>query len=92
VTRQEEATKIQTALTAARRGGASVSQLAEAHTLAEKHQLANVTADLRRHLRALIPDPNNGRVSVSRSFTIGVASGLMTWILVWAFTHRKQLS
>jgi hypothetical protein len=92
MTRPEEAAKIQTALTAARRGGASVSQLAEAHELAEKHQLAAVTADLRRHLRNLIPDPNNGRMSVSRSFTIGVASGLMTWILVWAFTHRKQIS
>jgi hypothetical protein len=88
-TEKDQAT-IRTALVAARRGGASISQLAIAHGLAEKHQLANATVEIRTHLRNLIPDPNNGWMSIGKIIGLGMTSGMLTHFLLRAVSLRSK--
>ncbi len=73
---------IRTALAAARCGGASVPQLAVAHELSEKHGLHNTTAEIRTHLRNLIPDPSNHPIAVAKSLALGVSAGILTHFLL----------
>jgi hypothetical protein len=76
----QDAQQIGKALEAGRRGGASVTQLAIAHELAEKHGLSGATAELRRYIRNAIPDPENGAVALGRTIGLGVLAGLMTHV------------
>lgn len=84
-----DAHQIQTALIAARNGGASVQQLADAHELAEKHQLHAATAEIRSHIRNVIPDPTNGAIPVGKTLALGIGSGILTHFLLSFLKLRK---
>jgi hypothetical protein len=84
-----DAQQIQTALVAARMGGASVRQLADAHELAEKHQLHATTAEIRTHIRNVIPDPTNGAIPIGKTLVLGVGSGILAHFLLRFFKFRK---
>jgi hypothetical protein len=86
---EKDRSTIAVALVAARRGGASVSQLSNAHELAEKYQLHNTTAEIRTHLRNLIPDPNDGAFALGRSLVVGVGAGVLTHFLL-RLTHFRR--
>ena len=87
--RGNDAHQIQTALVAARNGGASVQQLADAHELAEKHNLPSTTAEIRKHLRNVIPDPDNGAIPIGKTIALGVGSGILTHFLLRLLSMRK---
>lgn len=84
-----DAQQIQTALVAARNGGASVQQLADAHELAEKHQLHATTAEIRSHIRNVIPDPSNGAIPVGKTIALGIGSGVITHFLLRFLKLKK---
>jgi hypothetical protein len=86
---EKDKATIRVALDAARSGGASVSQLAVAHQLAEKHQLPTVTAEMRTHLRNLIPDPQNGALAVGKTVALGVTAGVLTHLFLRAVSLRR---
>jgi hypothetical protein len=65
-------------LDAARRGGATLVGLAQAHEIAVDHKLHSVIAELRRHIRSMVPDPNDGRTRSARDILLGVGSGIVT--------------
>jgi len=84
-----DAQQIQTALVAARNGGASVQQLTDAHELAEKHQLHATTAEIRSHIRNVIPDPSNGAIPIGKTLVLGIGSGILTHVLLRFLQFRK---
>jgi hypothetical protein len=86
---EKDRSTIAVALVAARSGGASVPQLARAHELAEKHGLHNTTAEIRGHLRNIIPDPNSSAFAYGRSLVIGVSAGFITHFLLRITTMRR---
>lgn len=65
------------ALTAARNGGASLNQLMAAHQIAEKYQLPHTTAEIRQHVRTMIPDART-HISATRGILLGIVSGVFT--------------
>jgi len=87
--RQLELDQIQEALCAARRGGASIPQLVKAHELAQRHQASWSVAELRTHLRHLIPDPTNGAIPLGRTMGIGMMTGLLTFFVIRYLTKRE---
>jgi len=86
----QDVATMRAALDAARQGGASVSQLAHAHELAEKHHLPTVTAELRAHLRHVIPDPMNGHLPTARMICLGVISGVVTHLVLRLSSLRRK--
>jgi hypothetical protein len=87
---RDDANQIKTALDAARSGGASVPQLAYAHELAEKHGLPATTAEIRTHIRNVIPDPCESPTEIGKVVILGIASGIATHCILRAFNMRKK--
>ncbi len=83
-----EVRKVQEALKAARTGGATLNQLSEAHAYAEKMGVPFATAELRKHMRAMLPDLESSRLSTSRGVCLGIISGIITHIIL-NFTDRS---
>jgi hypothetical protein len=86
---QAKAEQIQTAITAARSGGASIHQLAEAHELAQDLQLYHAVAEIRYHLRRLIPDPDNSLPGIGRAVILGVLGGILTHFTLRVMDLRR---
>jgi hypothetical protein len=72
--------EIQKALTQARTGRATLSQLAHAHDLAEDACLNGTLGELREHIRAATPRPVFRMEG--RDILLGVISGVFTHLLL----------
>ena len=84
--------QIRTALNAARAGGATLNQLADAHKVSEEHGLHHCTAEIREHMRRHIPDPNRSHVAVGRSVALGILSGVITHYLLRLTEQKARLA
>lgn len=80
--------KLRKALDAAREDGASLAQLMEAHQIAEKHKLVYVVAELRQHVRHMIPDKRL-HISTTNNVLLGIVSGVFTHYMLKAIEHRR---
>ncbi len=80
---------IQAALHAGRRKGASLPQLMKAHELAEKHQLSWCVAELRKHIRAVIPNPDRSTDGMIHRIGFGMFTGVLTFFLLRYLTNEK---
>lgn len=74
----QDAVTIRAALDAARRGVASVRQLAYALELATKHKLPGAISELRSHLHAMTDGHTERDYVVGEMLAIGVVSGILT--------------
>src|SRR4051812_12105284 len=81
--------QIREALEAARAGGATLNQLADAHKTSEEHGLHHCTAEIREHMRRHLPDPNQSHVAVGRSIALGILYGVITHYLL-RLTEQTQ--
>ena len=72
--------EIQQAITQARAGRATLSQLARAHDLAEDACLSGTLGELRGHIRAMTPRPVFRMEG--RDILLGVISGVFTHLLL----------
>lgn len=86
---EKELETIQAALHAGRKRGASLPQLMTAHGLAEKHQLAWCVAELRKHIRTVIPDPENSASGMLQRIGFGMFTGILTFFLLRYLTDEK---
>lgn len=84
----QDATTIRAALDAARRGVASVRQLAFALELATKHKLPGAIAELRSHLHAMTNGVSDRDFIVGEMLAIGVISGILTNFILRATWRR----
>lgn len=75
-----EVQEIRRALKAGRKGQATLSQLARAHTLAERQQLGGTLGELREHIRRMTPAPPLR--TEAKSILLGVISGVITWLIL----------
>lgn len=71
-----EAMDIKVALDAARKGAATLKQLAHAHTLAEEACLNGTIGELRGHIRRLAPAPPGH--TEAKSILLGIVAGVIT--------------
>lgn len=80
----DEVGNIQRALTDARKGRATLKQLAHAHDVAEthsnSHRLSATIGELRDHIRRMTPAPLAH--AEAKSLLLGVISGVITWFIL----------
>lgn len=74
----DQASFLQATLGTARKGGATLTRLAEAHEIATRYHLHSTITELRKHIRALVPEPDNGSVRTANSLLVGMAGGIVT--------------
>jgi hypothetical protein len=86
--RGRDAEEIRSVLAHARNGGASMSSLARAHELAEVNHLPFATAEIRQHMRDLIPDPDDHPRETLKAIVLGVASGIATHLILRASKQK----
>jgi hypothetical protein len=79
--------QVRKALDAARADGASLAQLMAAHQIAEKWKLVHVVAELRQHVRHMIPDKRL-HISTTNNILLGIVSGVFTHYLLKAMEKR----
>lgn len=86
----DEIGHLTTAVRAARKGEATLAQLAHAHDLAQGAMLNGTVGELRGHIRAMTPQPPM-RVE-AKSILLGVLSGILThYIFRWTTKPSRQL-
>lgn len=88
MTGQDDLTFIQTTLAAARRGGSSLPQLADAREKAVALKLGNCAAECNQHLLDRIPHARNGRAAVA--VFLGIFTGLVTNALLYGFGYWRK--
>ncbi len=94
----DEVRTIQRALDDARKGRATLSQLAHAHDLATlaAHNgvyLNGTVAELRRHIHNLAPEPvtNNAGISLINDTVVGTISGIVIYYILKGMNrHGRQ--
>ncbi len=84
----DEVRLLQETLTAARNGGAGLVRLAEAHEIACRRRLPHTIAEIRRHIRRLVPNPD-GRTSIGKDLLLGVVAGVGTHYLLKAVERGR---
>jgi len=91
---QNEVGHVKAALQAARKGGATLEQLAHAHRLAEDACLNGTVGELREHIHRVTPQPPLRMEA--RSIFLGVMSGIVThYIFKWSerpSRHNSQVA
>lgn len=75
-----EIASLRKALDDGRAGRASLSQLAQAHDLAEAAGAVHTVGELRGHIRRMTPAP--AASTVGKALALGVVSGVLTNMLI----------
>jgi hypothetical protein len=74
-----EIASLRKALDDARAGRATLTQLAQAHDLAEDAGATHVVGELRSHIRRMTPTPASPLSSnIGKSLALGIVSGVLT--------------
>lgn len=84
---QTQIDKIRAALDAARNGRATLSQLAEAHDLADGACLNGTLGELRAHMRTMIPAPPMR--AEAKGIILGIISGVFTHLILHDADRRR---
>jgi hypothetical protein len=82
--------KIADTLSAARRGGSNLQDLAEAYDLAQHYRLQSVTGELNHHIRDRLPGGGTQNHRVALSIAVGVLCGILTNAIIFAGRQLKR--
>ena len=69
---------VQKTLGYARQGGASLTDLAQAHDIAQKYKMVATTAELRKYLISHVPGATTPPISYVKMMGLGMLTGIFT--------------